>query len=111
MGWTDRDWAKWTPEERRRFYGGGSFSSPPDAPLPLFGEPRRPRASWLTRRVGRRDVLCALVVVLAVLGWKLYADYGVRVNVTRNPLNVTMPPVSRPAVPMRRIRPAPCVQM
>ena len=27
MGWQDRDWAKWTDEERARFYGGGVRSS------------------------------------------------------------------------------------
>ena len=26
MGWRDRDWAKWTDEERRRFYGSSSSS-------------------------------------------------------------------------------------
>jgi hypothetical protein len=25
VGWEDRDWAKWTDDERARFYGGGGF--------------------------------------------------------------------------------------
>lgn len=31
MGWRDRDWAKWTDEERRRFYGSSSRSALPAA--------------------------------------------------------------------------------
>lgn len=27
VGWQDRDWAKWTDEERRRFVGGGGGGS------------------------------------------------------------------------------------
>jgi hypothetical protein len=28
VGWQDRDWAKWTPEERSRFLGGGTAVVP-----------------------------------------------------------------------------------
>lgn len=28
MGWRDRDWARWTDEERRRFYGSGGSGFP-----------------------------------------------------------------------------------
>lgn len=40
MGWRDRDWARFTDEERRQFYGGG-----PSSPLPSRPSPASPRTS------------------------------------------------------------------
>ena len=31
MGWQDRDWARWTEDERRRFVGGGAATVVPGA--------------------------------------------------------------------------------
>lgn len=39
MGWRDRDYAKWTDEERRRFYGSGSTSAG-SSPFNGYGSPR-----------------------------------------------------------------------
>ena len=59
MGWRDRDWAKWTDEERDRFLGG--TSAPPPRRLGV-----RSRRNELT--------LVALLVSAAVslAGWQLH---------------------------------------
>ena len=61
MGWRDRDYAKWTDEERRRFYGPGATSagSNPD----VFDAPRRATEG----RAFRRGVGPAILVSGAVL--------------------------------------------
>jgi hypothetical protein len=47
MGWRDRDYAKWTDEERRRFLGSSSsgVSSPRPAVAPTRGAGERPARS------------------------------------------------------------------
>lgn len=48
MGWRDRDYAKWTDEERKRFYGSATAPSNPG----VFGDyeaPRRATGSGLLR--------------------------------------------------------------
>ncbi|HJU36332.1 MAG TPA: hypothetical protein VJ716_02810 [Gaiellaceae bacterium] len=57
MGWRDRDYAKWTAHERRRFYGDGSTPSTRGSSL---GTRVRPVPSALTA------VLVSLVVALAL---------------------------------------------
>jgi len=37
MGWRDRDYAKWTDEERRRFYGAGPTFTQRDGPRAAIG--------------------------------------------------------------------------
>lgn len=58
MGWRDRDYAKWTDEERRRFYGSATTNvrADPDA----FG-------GYRTGRVFRRGVGPAILVSGVVL--------------------------------------------
>ena len=37
MGWQDRDWAKWTEDERRGFFGGGAASGLSAVPGAFLG--------------------------------------------------------------------------
>jgi hypothetical protein len=69
MGWTERDWAKWTPEERRRFYGGGS-GAPPRSDPPLSFRRRRSR-----RRIGPWHVLLVLILAVVAAVWSLDSKY------------------------------------
>lgn len=61
MGWQDRDYAKWTDEERRRFLGSGSprFDGPRTAP--------RPGGSLLRPGAGLAIVVTAGIVTLGQL--------------------------------------------
>ena len=63
MGWRDRDWAKWTDEERRRFYGssGSNVSSATSTYSVGRGQGR-----LFGRRV--RASHCFLAVIVSLLG-------------------------------------------
>lgn len=61
MGWRDRDYAKWTDEERRRFYGSGSPHAG-SSPLDGYGSPRPATRTGLFRP----GVGAAILVSVAV---------------------------------------------
>jgi hypothetical protein len=76
--WQERDWAKWTDEERNRFLGtsgkqgGGSTTRPPAGGYGANQPPKRSRprgtrgtliASRLNRRLGKSETLVALAAV------------------------------------------------
>lgn len=75
MPWQERDWAKWTDEERNRFLGtsgnrgGGSTTRPPAGGYganhpPRRSQPKRTRAgSGLNRRLTSSETVLALAAV------------------------------------------------
>jgi hypothetical protein len=66
MPWQERDWAKWTDEERNRFLGtSGNRGS---------GGTRRPPAggSGLNRRLSRSQTLLALGAIAAIIGYAVH---------------------------------------
>lgn len=60
MGWRDRDWAKWTDEESRAFYGSGGSS----APSPSF--PARSRVRPRPTNSVLLAVIVSFIVALAL---------------------------------------------
>jgi hypothetical protein len=63
MGWQDRDWAKWTDEERDRYLGGTTVSAPGRPEACGRASSRRTEATLLA-------VLVSLAVSLA--GWHFH---------------------------------------
>ena len=57
MGWLERDWAKWTDAERRRYLGTTRSTS---------RRPARVSSKAVSRRRPRREFLAALVLIAAV---------------------------------------------
>lgn len=69
MGWQDRDWAKWTDEERARFYGSGRRTSK-----------RATLAPTTTRDRSISGVFLAVVVSLALSLVAAYFHFHVNVG-------------------------------
>jgi hypothetical protein len=101
MPWQERDWAKWTDEERNRFLGtsgrggGGSTTRPPS------GGSRRNRASVggsrLNRRLSRSQTLLALAAAAVMAGY--FVHHGLKE--TRSP-SAGPPPATRVPAPKHR---------
>ena len=58
VGWRERDWAKWTDAERRRFYGTTRATSHP---------PTRSSLTSSGKRHTRREALAALILIAAAV--------------------------------------------
>ena len=71
MGWRERDWAKWTDEERARFLGSSGAMHPAGG--------RRaggvaPGGSGFNRRLSKGEIVVALLVALAVAGYLAHRE-------------------------------------
>lgn len=65
MGWRDRDYAKWTDEERRRFYGSSGSVRSDTRAFDDYGAPQHATTNRLFRRgVGPAIFLSAAVFAL-----------------------------------------------
>jgi hypothetical protein len=124
VGWRDRDWAKFTPEEFDAIYGGGG-SSPfrsgtgggrkPDLTRQSGSGPRRRRRSGLGGAA--RIVLASLVGFAAIFGVMLATGHvkspgaggaaiqpGLRLNLNPIAPPVVTIPATRPDTKLIRIR-------
>ncbi len=81
MGWHERDWAKWTDAERRRFYGSTRSTSP--APT-RFSPPSS------GRRRTRGGTLVSLILIAAAVAYQSGA-------LNHSPLRTISPSSSEPA--------------
>ena len=97
MGWRERDWAKFTDDERAALFGGGRRSLPPSAEgadfrvAPMIPR-RRTSVSGKWRKIGNTTLTSlGIGVVAAIVVAYLHAHHS---NVLRSPsiVNVQPPP-------------------
>ena len=67
MGWRERDWAKWTDDERRRFYGSSRGSGYPTAGSSYSTRPGQGRLFGSRVGVAPGAFLAVIVSLLAAL--------------------------------------------
>jgi hypothetical protein len=76
MPWQERDWAKWTDEERNRFLGTSGTRRGGGAKRPPAGGSRRNRppagGSGLNRRLSRSETLLAFAAIASFIGYGVH---------------------------------------
>jgi hypothetical protein len=94
VGWRERDWAKWTDAERRRFYGTTRPTSHP---------PTRSSLKSSGRRHTRRETLAALILIAAAVAY----DSGALNHSPQRTFNPVSGPVPTPYLRLPQTSPTP----
>src|SRR5689334_25287401 len=97
MPWQERDWAKWTDEERNRYLGTSSTGRRTSSRRGFSGRPTVAQ-SRLNRPLSRHQAILAGVLIVVCIG---YAGHKVLNGPTLT--GIQTPPRTRIAVPMTGI--------